>query len=219
MGGTIYHDFLDYRRGVDEIYREVRTSDSGHAETWHQFLRRRNELVGGHPQSALTESQKTEFKSLNYYGYSPKYRFLIPIELIDDDRIFEVELETDGLFRFRRLGKIYFDLGGPAVSLSIYWIMGYGGGVFLPFRDSTNKPETFGGGRYLMDTIKNVDLGRQGDRWVIDFNYAYNPSCAYNPGWHCPLAPQENWLSIPIEAGEKRFPQAIMENSAAEAGT
>ena len=77
-------------------------------------------------------------------------------------------------------------------------------GVFLPFLDETNRSETYGGGRYLLDTIKGADLGREGERLVIDFNYAYNPSCAYNSRWQCPLAPQENWL--PAEKNPPRPP-------------
>jgi hypothetical protein len=77
-------------------------------------------------------------------------------------------------------------------------------GVFLPSLDETNRSETYGGGRYLLDTIKGADLGREGERLVIDFNYAYNPSCAYNSRWQCPLAPQENWL--PVEKNPPRPP-------------
>jgi hypothetical protein len=114
-------------------------------------------------------------------------------------------LQHDGLTRIQRFGKIHFAVAGQSVSLSLFWIMGYGGGVFLPFRDSTNNHETYGGGRYLLDTIKHADLGQEGSRLVIDFNYAYNPSCAYNSRWQCPLAPVENRLLVAIPAGEQQF--------------
>jgi uncharacterized protein (DUF1684 family) len=91
------------------------------------------------------------------------------------------------------------------VALSVFWVMGYGGGIFLPFRDQTYQKETYGGGRYLLDTIKHADLGGDSSGLVIDFNYAYNPSCAYNPRWVCPLSPIENRLSVPIRAGELNF--------------
>ena len=82
---------------------------------------------------------------------------------------------------------------------------GYGGGLFLPFLDETNTNETYGGGRYLYDTIKGADLGTNGSTLVLDFNFAYNPSCAYDDRWTCPLAPRENRLSFPVQAGEKSF--------------
>ncbi len=89
------------------------------------------------------------------------------------------------------------------VRLTLYWIEGYGGGLFLPFADRTNGAETYGGGRYVYDTIKGADLGKVGRRVVLDFNFAYNPSCAYSPRWICPLAPAENRLPFPVSAGEK----------------
>jgi hypothetical protein len=88
----------------------------------------------------------------------------------------------------------------------VYWIAVYGGGVFIPFRDATSGHESYGAGRYLLDTIKGADLGGRGERLMLDFNYAYNPSCAYDPRWSCPLAPPANWLPVPIRAGE-RAPQ------------
>jgi uncharacterized protein (DUF1684 family) len=93
------------------------------------------------------------------------------------------------------------------VSLAVYWLEGYGGGLFLPFRDALAGRETYGGGRYLLDTVKGADLGTGDDgRLVLDFNYAYNPSCAYDPRWSCPLAPSENRMRIAVEAGERMAP-------------
>jgi uncharacterized protein len=98
-----------------------------------------------------------------------------------------------------------FMVDNRPTSLSLFWILGYGGGVFLPFRDATNGKETYGGGRYLLDTIKHADLGLENRKLVLDFNFAYNPSCAYHPRWDCPLAPAENWFKIPVQGGEKAF--------------
>ena len=89
--------------------------------------------------------------------------------------------------------------------MSLFWIMGYGGGVFLSFGDTTNRDTTYGAGRYLYDTIKGADLGTTQDEMMLDFNYAYNPSCSYNPRWVCPLAPRENRLTFPIPVGEKVY--------------
>jgi uncharacterized protein (DUF1684 family) len=89
--------------------------------------------------------------------------------------------------------------------LSLFWLTGYGGGLFLPFRDATNGTQTYGAGRYLLDTAKGADLGSGSapGTIVIDFNFAYQPSCAFYPQWSCPLAPPENRLEQPIEAGER----------------
>ncbi|MGH6914787.1 MAG: DUF1684 domain-containing protein, partial [Geminicoccales bacterium] len=90
------------------------------------------------------------------------------------------------------------------VELCVYWIGGYGGGVFLPFRDATSGRQTYGGGRYLLDSIKSADLGETSDgRVILDFNFAYHPSCAYSDRWICPLSPVENTLPVAIRAGER----------------
>ena len=110
-----------------------------------------------------------------------------------------------------------FTLEGTPLELTVYWIDVYGGGLFLPFRDATCPGESYGGGRYLFDTVKGSDFlrvdnaeagasfGYAGGRVIIDFNYAYNPSCAYDARWVCPLAPKENRLAVAIRAGERKF--------------
>ncbi len=80
--------------------------------------------------------------------------------------------------------------------------------MFIPFRDATSGQTTYGGGRYLLDTAKGADLGTNGDALVLDFNFAYHPSCHYDPQWVCPLAPPPNRLAVPIEAGELTYPGA-----------
>ena len=124
-----------------------------------------------------------------------------------------VDIETggeDGTITYHKAGSLEFSLDGQNCRLNVFWMIGYGGGLFLPFRDGTSGHETYGGGRYLFDTVKNSDgLAleiRAGSLEVtIDFNFAYNPSCAYDPRWFCPLAPRENWLSIPVRAGEMNY--------------
>ena len=116
-----------------------------------------------------------------------------------------IELADDGPLHLRRVAAVHFELSGQSAQLSLFWVQGYGGGLFLPFTDRTKRTETFGGGRYLYDTIKGVDLGVDEHEILLDFNFAYNPSCAYNDRWVCPLAPQENDLNLTILAGEKRF--------------
>jgi len=101
------------------------------------------------------------------------------------------------------LRRATFELNGRWLSLELYWLEGYGGGLFLPFSDTTSGDGTYGGGRYLLDTVKGADLGIENGRLVLDFNFAYNPSCAYDPKWVCPLAPAQNRLPIPVRAGER----------------
>ena len=202
---TPYEELTDYRRRVSEMYERARQPGLSVKERWAQFRRERDALFACHPQSALSDSQKAGFKGLDYFPYDPDLRFVLEVDKNVSPDVFEAELSDDGLFRIKRFGRICFEVIGQAVSLSVFWVLGYGGGVFLPFRDSTNQSETYGGGRYLLDTIKGVDLGQEAGKLVVDFNFAYNPSCAYNTLWHCPLPLPENWLPVPILAGEKKF--------------
>lgn len=206
MSLSHFEELADYRRIVADMYGCLRRSELTQVDTCHQFRRERDWLFKNHPQSALSAEQKNSFTGLRYYPYNPAWRFLLPVDTQVESEIFEIDLSADGKTRLQRFGKIHFEAAGQAVSLSLFWVMGYGGGIFLPFRDLTNRETTYGGGRYLLDTIKHADLGHDGARLIIDFNYAYNPSCAYNTRWHCPLAPPENQLPIAIPAGEQKYP-------------
>ncbi len=110
-----------------------------------------------------------------------------------------------GAMAFRRIGWVDVAFAAGARRLAVYWMEGYAGGLFLPFRDATNRTETYGAGRYLLDAAKSADLGGDPSRGtlILDFNFAYQPSCAFDPRWSCPLAPRENWLDVPIRAGER----------------
>ena len=202
---SLYEELADYRRGVAGIYAAVRDTTLDPAETCRRFRAGRDNLFRTHPQSALTPKRRASFAGLSYFDYNPAYRFLLPVDAAVEPLVVEADLGDDGLLRLQRFGRVHFELTGQNLSLSLYWIMGYGGGIFLPFRDLTNDHETYGGGRYLLDTIKHADLGRHDGRLVIDFNYAYNPSCSYDSRWVCPLAPAENRLEVRVEAGEKAF--------------
>jgi uncharacterized protein (DUF1684 family) len=111
----------------------------------------------------------------------------------------EAATATDGMVPFGRIGRV--ELPGLG-SLDVWWIESYGGGVFVPLRDETSGDSTYGGGRYLIDTVKGADLGGGEGSLVVDLNFAYNPSCAYGPAWACPLAPKGNVLEVAIHAGE-----------------
>ena len=114
-------------------------------------------------------------------------------------------MSTGSALEFSRIGRVLVPFAAGARPLDLFWMAGYAGGLFLPFRDATNGRETYGAGRYLLDGAKSADLG--GDaaagRLVLDFNFAFQPSCAFDPRWACPLAPPENRLDIAIEAGER----------------
>jgi uncharacterized protein len=191
----------DWRRRVADLYRAVRASEP--RVGWELWRETRDRLFRDHPQSPLPEAQRADFPGLPVFPYDPALRFAVGTEPIADAPAIRIELRDDGALAFtpfaRTLG-LAERLGGE---LTLYWLGGYGGGVFLPFRDGTSGRETYGGGRYLLDTIKGADLGQAPDGGVIlDFNFAYNPSCAYSDAWVCPLSPPENSLPAAIRVGE-----------------
>lgn len=201
---SLFQELTDYRRRVAELYRGVREG-GGNAHTHRWFVQERDALFREHPQSALSPQQKQTFAGLSYFAYDPALRLVLPVDTGVQTEVLEVELSQDGRVGLQRFGRIHFQLAGQPQTLSLFWILGYGGGIFLPFRDATGGAETYGGGRYVLDTIKHADLGQENGKLVVDFNFAYNPSCAYNPHWSCPLAPSKNHLRLPIRAGERAF--------------
>lgn len=191
----------DYRRRVEGLYADVRRIGAGE-EAWHLWQETRDELFGTHPQSALSAAQRASFTGLHYFQYDPTWRFLLEVEPVpgEDVSLFH---SGNGSSPFKRFGMVRFSRQGEDFELTLYWLNTYGGGVFLPFRDATRGKETDGGGRYLLDTVKGADLGREGRKLVLDFNFAYHPSCVHNSRWSCPLAPPENTLDRPVAAGER----------------
>lgn len=195
---------LDWRRRTLDLYRYIRQEDNPH-EAWKQFRQIRDDLFLNHPMSALDEKQKAEFNGLSYFDYDPAYRVVAKLDTDTETKEYSVEIGDDGVIHYHSFGKVQVELPTGKGELNLFWIDGYGGGVFVPFADATNRNETYGAGRYLYDTIKGADLGANFDTGevVLDFNFAYNPSCSYNPHWVCPLAPPESRLDFPIYAGEK----------------
>lgn len=196
---------LDYRRRVARLYQGARSGPGDDGARLLRFREERDRLLADHAQSPLESRQRDPFPGLPYYPFDPALRLALPVDTEVEPETFEVSLAAEGSLSLRRIGRVSFSLRGEQCSLSLFWLQGYGGGLFLPFRDASNGAGSYGGGRYLLDTIKGADLGMVGDRLVVDFNYAYNPSCAYSPRWDCPLAPQENRLPVAIEAGEMDF--------------
>src|SRR6185295_11201935 len=115
------------------------------------------------------------------YEYDPAWRLLAEVTAADEERL-ELPSSDGATMGFRRFAKAH----AGEVTLHLYWLEGYGGGLFVPFADATSGDETFGAGRYLLDTVKGADLGTEDDRLVFDFNFAYQPSCSYDSRWACP---------------------------------
>lgn len=194
----------DWRRKVAELYSAVR-HHSDPREAWRAFRAGRDELFKSHSQSPLTAAQKEALIALPYFPYDPAWRAVGSIDDSVERETLCAELAADGQLRYTRVARVRFTVHGAPSALSLFWIEGYGGGLFLPFRDATNGYETYSGGRYLYDTIKGADLSRTAGDFILDFNYAYNPSCAYNDGWDCPLPLPENRLPFAVVAGERAF--------------
>jgi uncharacterized protein len=187
-------DLADYRAAVARLYLSG-TDLTG-------FRAGRDELFRGHPQSPIPRD--AAFDGLRYFP--PAGDAVVEAVVRPADGTLEIDTGgPDGVVGYRRVGV----LDTPYGELSLWWIEAYGGGLFLPVRDGTCGTEAYGGGRYLTDTVKGthgrglVPIGP--DRVRLDFNYLYNPSCAYDDQWLCPLAPPENRVTARIEAGELRY--------------
>jgi uncharacterized protein (DUF1684 family) len=195
-------DVLDWRRRVREAYEAVRTES--HVTLAHAvWRRRRDELFATHPASPLTAEARESFRGLPVAPYDGDYRFEVEVESAEPHRM-EVPTGTDGVVPFERVGAV--ELPGLG-RLDVWWLASYGGGLFLPLKDglACAPGGTFGGGRYVLDTVKGADLGGAvgGSRLVVDLNFAYNPSCAYDAAWACPLAPPGNRVEADVPVGER----------------
>jgi uncharacterized protein (DUF1684 family) len=196
----------EWRRRVGEMYAAARAAaEADQPAALARFRAERDQLFEYHVQSPLDPAQRVSFTGLAYYAYQASWRVVGRIDPDVPRQTFHIELPADGDFYYTRIGQVHFTVQGVEAQLSLFWVEGYGGGLFLPFKDQTNGQSSYGGGRYLYDTIKGADLGAYPDRIILDFNYAYNPSCAYSPQWVCPLSPPENSLAFAVEAGELAF--------------
>ena len=213
-------DLYDYRARVAALYAEraaaVRAGEDGES-VLARFRAGKDELFRRHPQSALALEDRTHFAGLRYFAYDPA--LCVEAEMTPLAEPAPAELPASGphAMPFHRAARVRFAVAGEPAELVVYWIDVYGGGLFLPFRDATCPDESYGGGRYLFDTAKGSDflrldgigdtgaMGYAGGRILLDFNYGYNPSCAYDARWVCPLAPNENRLPMPIRAGERTW--------------
>lgn len=200
MDGTDHLTLADWRRRIAELYVRVRSMQP--EESWRLWREERDHLFRHHPQSPLPSAGRETFGGVPYFDYDPAFRRMGTFARAPEES-YEIPTSGQRPMTFTRFGIVTFDVDDGPQRLEVYWLEGYGGGLFLPFRDATSGTETYGAGRYLLDTVKGADLGVEGDALVLDFNFAYNPSCSYDARWVCPLAPPPNRLNVPIRAGER----------------
>ncbi|MEO8093703.1 MAG: DUF1684 domain-containing protein [Pseudolysinimonas sp.] len=195
-------EVADWRRRVFALYEQVREATDLYAA--HDAWRRgRDELFATHPSTPLLPGDRDAFTGLPVRPYDRQWRFEVLLEPAEPRRL-EVETGTDGVVPFELIGVASV----PGIgTLDVWRLASYGGGIFLPIKDAlAGKPGgTYGGGRYLLDTVKGADLGpgSEPQSLVLDFNFAYNPSCAYDPMWACPLAQPGNTVDVDIPVGER----------------
>jgi uncharacterized protein (DUF1684 family) len=218
-------DLYSWRRQVARMWqaREQALQAGEAAEiVWQRFCSQKDALFRDHPQTPLSAEGRRRFAGLTYFPYDPRLQVEAVLSPAPPEADPDPPVAPRGAMPLRPAARLDFTLDGTPRRLTVFWIDVYGGGLFLPFRDTTGAEETYGGGRYLFDTAKGSDFlaldsgpetapggstpgGYAGGRVLLDFNYAYNPSCAYDPRWVCPLAPRENWLPVPVRAGERRY--------------
>jgi uncharacterized protein len=217
-------DLYDYRQRVGAMYRERNLALQAGEDTssvCRRFREEKDELFASHPQSALEASMRATFTGLRYFPYDTSFcvqALLTPLDMQTAATSPAAAFASAHGIPHRPAAYLEFEISGAPVHLTVYWLDVYGGGLFLPFQDATCPEESYGAGRYLFDTVKGSDfirlpealedpgaLGYSGGQVLLDFNYAYNPSCAYDARWVCPLAPRENWLAVPVRAGEQNY--------------
>jgi uncharacterized protein len=198
-------ELADWRRQVSELYTTIR-AEADPVVAWTHWREVRDGLFRTHPQSPVPAAERGDATAPTYFDYDPALRTVGDVDAADG-ATFELPGSTTGHVTAERAGTVHLALGGQPISLSMFWLLDYAGGFFLSFRDATSAATTYGAGRYLLDTAKGADLGVNTDgKLILDFNFSYQPSCSYDPQWSCPLPPRENWLTIPINGGERLRP-------------
>ncbi|MFP4589893.1 MAG: DUF1684 domain-containing protein [Halobacteriales archaeon] len=177
------------------------------ATDWQDALRHqrehKDEYFKSHPHSPIPPAEREAFDGLRYFPIDPDLRFELSLHEHDEPETVTVGTSTGGEQAYRRWGEFRFEVDGEMVGLQAYKADPDDDRLWVPFRDATSGEETYGAGRYI---DLEADRHRLGDgRWILDFNEAYNPTCAYSDHYECPLPPIENWLEVAIEAGEKAY--------------
>ena len=165
-------------------------------EALERSRQEKDEFFRVDPQSPLMPEQRQTFTGLHYFPPNPALDLVVSLDEFPEKQVLQMQTTTGEVRTYERLGRFGFEIDGQAASLTIYQA-DYG--PFLPFVDSLAGVVTYGAGRYL----EPEDLG--GGRFRVDFNLAYNPYCAYNARWSCPITPAENRLAVPVRAGERLF--------------
>lgn len=188
-------DLLDWRRQVARLYADVRAEP--HARTAHAgWAAVRDRLYGEHPSSPV--AHRSRFAGLTVGAYDPAWRVEVRLEAAPPLRL-EVTTRSDGVVPFARAGV----LRTPWGTLDAWSLQSYGGGLWVPVRDRGSGGLSYGGGRYLYDSVKGADLGTTDDGLlVVDLNFLYAPSCAHDARWECPLAPDGDVLDVEVPVGE-----------------
>jgi uncharacterized protein len=170
------------------------------AERLAGYRHRRDHFFAEHPHSPLGESQRAEFAGLDYFPERADLALSLPLDESGSEVGEAVDIPTsDGKAKsFSRAGRVRFDVDGVPVELTVFKDSDRGS-LFIPFRDASAGSDTYEIGRYLEPQV------RPDGTLDVDFNYAYNPFCAYGEGWSCPIPPEENRLGVTIAAGEKAF--------------
>jgi len=201
----------DWRRQVAELYADVRKfGQADPLRAWEHWRITRERLYREHPQSPVPAGQRATFRAI-HYAYDPRLRFEVAVEATEEEADAPdgtwagLPVSAGQEMGARRIGWLTVPLPSGPGRLALHWFRGYAGGLFLPLRDATNGETTYAAGRYILDTAKGADLGGDPSRatLIVDLNFAYQPSCAFDPRWACPLAPPENRLDVAIEAGER----------------
>lgn len=160
------------------------------------FRHEKDDFFRTNAYSPLTPEQQRDFAGLRYFPENPGLRLKVPAERFDTPETIRMQTSTGDVQAYERFARFRFTVDGQQAVLTIYRNEN---GYFLPFVDSLAGKETYGAGRYL-------EPEEQPDgTFVVDFNLAYNPYCAYNENWSCPITPAENRVKVPIRAGERLF--------------
>ena len=172
-----------------------------------EFRKAKDSYFKTSAQSPLTPEQKKDFSGLHYFPENPALRFDLPLERHAEPERVIMQTSTGGTQEYYKVGQVRFKVNGEDTALQVYESTDSPGAYFVPFVDATAPVDSYGAGRYLEPEEHHAD------ELVVDFNFAYNPYCAYNDRWSCPFPPPENRLKaegpegrgIRIEAGEKKF--------------
>ena len=190
-----------WRREMFDIYRDVRL-DRDPERAHVRWRERRDRLFAEHSESPLAVNDPLRQTGIPYWPYDPQLRFSVEVQKAARPARRSLPTGGEEVTALRQVGWVELpEALGPR--LAVWWLAQYGGGLFVPFRDQTAGSESYGAGRYLLDTAKGADLGLADGRLVLDFNFSYHPSCRYDAAWQCPLAPPENVLAGSVRAGER----------------